>query len=920
MDVREKQVAITRLQAAIRWLAGRCDWATSQDGMGFSGVDAPLGHALAEKEGVWSPREVYAATYLVVKYGKQLDGGGIDITGTTELRHELTVELTAAERRRPRRREVIRGEITVDEARSLIALQSGYNEDLKIEIKQLAGAKWNDGTKTWTCPLNAENAIGVTKIAEKFGLALRPHAGWATLAPARKVEIDGETVVVRGINVTRVLESIPPRVGDPEVDERVFHAIEPIDATTIGIQLRTWVIRSALLWLANMPADDRQLGWARGEMTRLLTEGYPAAALREKASFARAAALTLADTELAALRARLPDSIAGRVLPHQWVAVRAILDQPYIILADEQGLGKTIEILVALAAVDTWPAVVVCPPVARLNWRDEIAAWLPGRTVAVLGGKIGKRDRGAPVTEADFIIVNYEWLTDDHLPELLRLRPATLVLDEAQALKSHDSLRTQTVKRLAQGRNIARIVLATGTPVINRPSELLTLLSLLPHLLPALGGFTHFAARYCRATHYQGGLSGGWWDYGGADHLGELANRIRETGCFIRRDKASVLPDLPAKAREMVAVEIENREEYQRAVEDFQSWLRQTKDDDRPRRRQRERRKASPLRSAIACVASDEDDPEEWADEVAEGMAEDARAEALQRITYLRRLSGLGKISAAVDLIKARVKDGKLVVFAYHIEVQQALIAALTLAGHQPLSILGDQSDAARRTAIQRFQTGSDTESIVCSLRAAQTAITLTAARQAIFVELDWTPAGLEQAEDRIHRIGQRGQVTVTYLRATGTFDDRMLDIIKEKREVIGTLAAATAPFGYRPDGAPRKQAPGPGRPRLDPSIRDRGRKASRAGWRAAHPEYFRDYMRRRRLKQRVQAARQAIARLAQLESYGFHRMRADTAQYGREQWDRELAALRDQAARARTFLATLGEAGEAEEEVEEEE
>jgi superfamily II DNA/RNA helicase len=203
--------------------------------------------------------------------------------------------------------------------------------------------------------------------------------------------------------------------------------------------------------------------------------------------------------------------------------------------------------------------------------------------------------------------------------------------------------------------------------------------------------------------------------------------------------------------------------------------------------------------------------------------------------------------------------------------VQEALFDGLR--EFSPLAITGDMSAKSRREAIRSFQDDPEVRIIICSLKAAQTAITLTAARRALLVELDWTPSSLEQAEDRIHRIGQAGQVVITYLVARETLDERMAAVLGTKREKIKIVAGSNAPFGYRNDGSARKQRPGPGRPRVAPEIQTVRRKASKATWQACNLDYFRDYMRKRRIDEKVKEYKQAQEELAVYRlGYGYAR------------------------------------------------
>ena len=897
MQTDAEHAALADAMNAVRWLAARCDGARSQDGKGFSGVDVQLGHALAEKD-VWSPREALAATGLIVKYKKQLEGGKVATEGLEALRKKLQDEV--GETARMRRRDVVAGEIWADPQTGCIVLETGYHDRLKAEIRDLPGAAWDAAEQQWTCALSTENAAEVEDLALRWGLSLRRDAGWGNLAPMRRIEVTATQVVVRGVAARAIVRSIPAPAGKPTDDERVFRAVQVVDQTTIALPLRSWVIREALLWLATMVDGDdnyRRLGWARDEITRTLNASYPTSLKEERVRFERASATALSSEAQARISALLPPKMPSRLMPHQWVAIQALVESPQAILADEQGLGKTIEILAALEAAGAFPAIVLVPRTAMLNWRDEAESWLPHRKVAVLGSGVAKRDQGAPVAEADVVVINYESF-DKHVEPLAALRPQALVADEAQYLKGHDSARTNLVQQFCRTTGVGRIILATGTPVMNRPSELLTLVKLVPDMLTEVGGFGRFAARYCRATLHEGGWVS-WWDYSGAANLGELANRLRETGRFIRRDKASVLPDLRAKQREDLVVEIVNREEYLQAAQDFGGWLKT---------HNRTQKSAPSERTLVEDAGGDRSALREaaaWlgcADEL--DLDNEDRAEALRRMTALRQLAGVGKIPAAVAWIHDHVKDDKLVVFAYHLEVQGALTAALMANGDAPLSITGDMSIKARRDAIQRFQSDATARVIVCSLKAAQTAITLTAGRRALMVELDWTPAGLEQAEDRLHRIGQVDQVVVTYLCATDTMEDRMVALLNHKRGAISTITAAAAPHGYRKDGTPRQQPPGPGRPRLDAVTRAKQRRASKAGWQARNSEYMRDYMRKRRLNTKVKAARRDIKDLADIERLGYEGMRRETDRWYREKdYLQDLAEARVKAERARKIL-----------------
>jgi len=154
-------------------------------------------------------------------------------------------------------------------------------------------------------------------------------------------------------------------------------------------------------------------------------------------------------------------------------------------------------------------------------------------------------------------------------------------------------------------------------------------------------------------------------------------------------------------------------------------------------------------------------------------------------LNYLRRLAARGKLRAAIAWVEDFIASGEpLVVFAHHREVQRALVDRFAGAAH----VLGDDELAARATAVDDFQRPDGPPLIVCSLHAASQGITLVRASNVAFLELDWTPARHDQAEDRCHRIGQRDAVTAYYLLASETIDDEMASVLQRKRAVIGAV------------------------------------------------------------------------------------------------------------------------------------
>ncbi|MGO9957862.1 MAG: DEAD/DEAH box helicase [Solirubrobacteraceae bacterium] len=419
--------------------------------------------------------------------------------------------------------------------------------------------------------------------------------------------------------------------------------------------------------------------------------------------------------------------LGGELAPFQWAGVRYALQARGTFLADEQGLGKTVEALAALEADGAYPAVVVCPASMKLGWQREAQRWLPHRSVSVAQG----RDTATP--DAEITILNYEIVAAHHA-RLVRRRPCALVVDESHYCKNPRAKRTQAVRRLSAAVTPDGLRLAlTGTPVLNHAEELIAQLRI-------IGRMDDFGSGARFAAQFRGIVSE------------ERLHWHMRRRCFVRRLKAEVLPQLPPKRQVVVPVSLTNESEYRLAERDVIAWLRSQPLD------------LSELNARIAATL---------------------RAQRLAQLGTLQRLAARGKLAAALAWIEDFLASGEpLVVFARHVEIQRAVVARFPDAAH----LLGDDSLIEREDAIGAFQQPSGPRLIVCATRVAAQGITLTRASNVAFLELEWTPAMHDQAEDRCHRIGQRDAVTAWYLLAAGTIDETMARLIQSKRAVVAAV------------------------------------------------------------------------------------------------------------------------------------
>lgn len=400
------------------------------------------------------------------------------------------------------------------------------------------------------------------------------------------------------------------------------------------------------------------------------------------------------------------EGLGGELRPFQRAGVAYAVKAKRTFIADEMGLGKTVQALATIHHLKAYPALVVCPASLKINWLREAGKWLPGKHAQVLPSWF----------KADVDVTNYEMLTKLK-PQLLARGYKAIIFDECHYLKNNKAIRTKAAVEVADGIEI-RLGLS-GTPLVNRPAELLAQLNVLGRLQD-LGGFKRFASRYLQ------------WNFKGfGTNLDELQREMRSK-CFIRRKKADVLKELPAKVRTFVEMPLADRKAY---------------------------------------------------DAAAEGAEE-----AIAAIQLFRHEAARQKLPAVKEWVQEFLDTGeKLVLFAAHVDIQDELVKAFP----DCVKIQGEDQVGNRQKAVDRFQTDPDCKLIVCSLKAAGVGLTLTAASNVAFVEQGWTPGDMDQAEDRCHRIGQTDSVTAWYLVATNTIDSDMAALIEKKRVSIAQATDA---------------------------------------------------------------------------------------------------------------------------------
>jgi hypothetical protein len=451
-----------------------------------------------------------------------------------------------------------------------------------------------------------------------------------------------------------------------------------------------------------------------------------------------------------------------RLMPHQaQVVAAAAQGHRTFLLADEPGLGKTAQALLAAEAADAFPLLVVVPNVVKTSWAREAGLWIPHRAATVVHGD-GEDVDGF----SDVVVVNYEVL-DRHVGWLGAFGFRGMVVDEAHFIKNKSSQRSRHVLSLSERirlRTVRPLLMAlTGTPLINDIEDFLAIWQFLgwigedepgPQLMAALeeNGFTPSEHEFYPAAR----------------------QAVIDLG-IVRRRKVDVAADIPARRIADLPVELDGA--LGRSVREAERVLA--------------RRLVKRYDSAIAARQAGAGSPEASSGidrELVRRVAAWERQEAKEKgsgeenvFTMMRRI-GQAKAGLAADYAAQLARNvGKVVFFAKHVDVMDAAEQVFTERGLEHRSVRGDQTPKARTEAIDAFVKDPSVAVIVCSLSAAGVGLNLQVSSNVVLAELSWTDAEQTQAIDRVHRIGQDQPVTAWRIIAAQTLDAKIAELLDTK-------------------------------------------------------------------------------------------------------------------------------------------
>jgi SWI/SNF-related matrix-associated actin-dependent regulator 1 of chromatin subfamily A len=436
--------------------------------------------------------------------------------------------------------------------------------------------------------------------------------------------------------------------------------------------------------------------------------------------------------------------------PYQLQGIARGLQLKRFINGDDMGLGKTLEAIATINKANAFPCLVICPNVVKINWQREWAKFTDKKAMVLTDSVRESWPFFWQTGMNQVFIVNYESLRKYFVRRITKSEKWTLkdvefhqtinlfksvIIDESHKVKSTSTQQSKFCKGIASGKEY--IILLTGTPVVNKPNDLVCQLGIMDRMID-FGGWKYFMSRYCSGPN-------------GASNLKEL-NFMLWKNCFFRREKSKVLTQLPDKVRQVMSCDITNRKEYQDAERDLIDYLKRYKEADD------------------------------------EKIQKSLKGEVMVRIGILKDITARGKLKEVIDFVKDFRENGKkIILFCNLHEIVDRLLAAFPSA----VCVTGRQNMEEKQASVDAFQKNPKTDVIICSIKAASAGITLTAASDVAFIELPWTYAECDQAESRAHRIGQKDSVNCYYLLGRRTIDQKLYRIIEEKKHISNAILGA---------------------------------------------------------------------------------------------------------------------------------
>lgn len=527
----------------------------------------------------------------------------------------------------------------------------------------------------------------------------------------------------------------------------------------------------------------------------------------------------------------IPSPEGYTYMPFQKAGIEYASARQRTLIADPPGLGKTIQAVGVHNLKKRDTVLIVCPASLKINWSREWRRWdVHGMSVGIAmsipqreaiyeadGTRARDPNTNAPMSktwtehnwpDTDVVIINYDMLLTFDAQVKAR-KWGMVVFDEAHLLKTATSIRAMCVfggkkkarkqadpvtgkmKTVERGRKLEPILAdthlyLTGTPILSKPVELWTLIRTCDP--KGLGkSWDEFVFEYCGAYEELVSDTQSRMVVDGASNLDEL-NRLMRERFMVRRDKKSVLKDLPPKTRELIMLPTDKLERplkkektrVEAALADFEAMMGMDPDANPFRYIDVIGALSDKLSDALSSQSSEEPD---WA--AAVGTLSEPEQIMFTELSEAREEVALAKVGLVTEHVKKLVDCGEpIILFAYHKSVVEELRARLEKLGVRVGIVTGKVSPNKRQAVVDQFQDG-EIDVIIGNILAMGVGFTLTRASIVVFAELDWVPALIEQAEDRAWRHGQLNAVLIQHLVVDGSIEARMAIILLAKMGVI---------------------------------------------------------------------------------------------------------------------------------------
>lgn len=437
---------------------------------------------------------------------------------------------------------------------------------------------------------------------------------------------------------------------------------------------------------------------------------------------------------------------------HQEDGIKFLLSRNGCILADDMGLGKSMQSIIAALESGAEKILIVTTSSTKINWEREINVFCDETTI--VDGKKWDSNK--------FTIINFDILKNFHtLPPTKKLKEGEkepilikdmvnekfdlCIVDEAHNLKNNESIRGKIMVDLCVKHNIPKVWLLTGTPVANRPMDFFNLLKIIKS--PIADNWKHYAVRYCEGKKFFRTLKNGQrkqiWITDGASNLEELANKTKNI--LLRRLKTDAI-DMPDKIVTPMYHQLDKNgwRMYDKLWDEYVELKKK------------------------------------------QGKRTNESQKDLVELILLRQFIANEAIPYTIEMVENAIEMGrKVIVFTSFSDELETIANHF---GKIAVKHNGPMSSAKKQHSVDQFQNNEKIKVFVGNIKSAGVGITLTEATVVIFNSFDWVPGNNEQAEDRAYRIGQNNDVNVYYQLFENSISTRMWEMLRNKKDIISTI------------------------------------------------------------------------------------------------------------------------------------